>query len=70
MDLGLDGKTFIVTGGTAGLGLATARALIVEGANVGNPAEFGRMAAILLSPAASYVTGAAIAIDGGQMKMM
>jgi hypothetical protein len=27
-------KTFIVTGGTAGLGLATARALIAEGANV------------------------------------
>ena len=34
MDLGLDGKTFIVTGGTAGPGLATVRALIAEGANV------------------------------------
>ena len=33
MDLGLDGKTFIVTGGTAGPGLATVRALIAEGAN-------------------------------------
>jgi len=37
---------------------------------VGDPAEFGRMAAILLSPAASYVTGAAIAIGGGRMTMM
>ena len=27
MDLGLDGKVFIVTGGTAGLGFATAQAL-------------------------------------------
>ncbi len=34
MDLSLDGKVFIVTGGTAGLGLATARSLIAEGANV------------------------------------
>jgi 3-oxoacyl-[acyl-carrier protein] reductase len=37
---------------------------------VGDPAEFGRMAAILLSPVASYVTGAAVGIDGGQMKML
>lgn len=34
MDLDLLGKTFIVTGGTDGLGLASARALIAEGANV------------------------------------
>ncbi len=37
---------------------------------VGDPAEFGRIAAVLLSPIASYVTGAAIAIDGGQMKVL
>ena len=37
---------------------------------VGDPEEFGRMAAVLLSPIASYVTGAAIAIDGGQMKVL
>jgi 3-oxoacyl-[acyl-carrier protein] reductase len=32
---------------------------------LGDPAEFGRVAAMMLSPAASYVTGCAIAIDGG-----
>ena len=34
MDLGLTDKTAIVTGSTRGLGLATARALVVEGCNV------------------------------------
>jgi 3-oxoacyl-[acyl-carrier protein] reductase len=34
MDLGLAGKTAIVTGASAGLGLACARELVLEGANV------------------------------------
>ena len=37
---------------------------------IGNPAEFGRMATILLSPVSSYVTGASISIDGGQLKSL
>ena len=37
---------------------------------VGGPAEFGLMAEILLSLVSSYVAGAAIAIDGGQVKML
>lgn len=37
---------------------------------MGEPAELGRMAAVLLSPIASYVTGAAISIDGGQLKSL
>jgi 3-oxoacyl-[acyl-carrier protein] reductase len=34
VDLGLTGKVFLVTGGTSGLGLATARVLVAEGARV------------------------------------
>jgi len=34
MDLGLDGRTFLVTGGSRGLGLATARCLVAEGARI------------------------------------
>lgn len=37
---------------------------------LGDPAEFGRMAAVLLSPAASYVTGSVVAIDGGMIRAL
>lgn len=32
---------------------------------IGDPAEFGRVAAFVLSPAASYLTGTALTVDGG-----
>ena len=34
----------------------------------GEPPEFGRVAAFLLSDAASYVTGATVQVDGGQIR--
>jgi len=36
----------------------------------GDPAELGRLGAFLLSPAASYVTGAIIPIDGGMVRSL
>ena len=36
----------------------------------GEPVEFGRAAAFLLSPAASYVSGAMLPVDGGALRAL
>lgn len=36
----------------------------------GEPAEFGRVAAFLLSPAASYVSGSMVPVDGGALRAL
>lgn len=44
------------------------REAIVPLRRYGEPAEFGRLAAFLLSPAASYITGSLIPLDGGALR--
>ena len=48
---------------------AQAEAAIPMG-RIGEPAEFGRVAAFLLSPAAGYVTGISVPVDGGATRAL
>lgn len=55
--------------GDASAAQAAARAQIPLG-RYGDPEEFGRVAAFLLSPASSFVSGAMIPVDGGMSRAL
>ncbi|MEO8437860.1 MAG: SDR family oxidoreductase [Chloroflexota bacterium] len=59
--------------GTTGLPVAEIRRRTIERiplGRYGDPVELGRLAAFLLSPATSYVTGAIVPIDGGMIRAL
>ena len=65
----LDGRRAEADGITVADVEARTRATIPLG-RYGDPAEIGRVGAFLLSPAASYVTGAIVPVDGGMVSAL
>ena len=77
MDVRMDGRVAVITGGSTGLGLAMAKEFAASGGSVAMLArkadvlatakaeEFARMACFLCSDAGSFITGVAINVDGG-----
>ncbi|MCZ7436530.1 SDR family oxidoreductase [Micromonospora sp. WMMC241] len=60
-------RELLAATGDADRARAEAEAAIPLG-RIGDPAEFGRVAAFLLSPAAGYVTGVTVPVDGGALR--
>ena len=63
----LDAATATRTGRNIDDVAAASRATIPLG-RYGDTAEFGRVAAFVCSPAASYITGTTIIVDGGKLE--
>jgi 3-oxoacyl-[acyl-carrier protein] reductase len=62
-------RELLAATGDAAQATADAVASIPLG-RLGEPAEFGRVAAFVLSPAASYLTGVAVPVDGGATRSL
>ena len=62
-------RELFAASGDAERARAEAEAAIPLG-RLGDPEEFGRVAAFLLSPAASYLTGLSIPVDGGAVRSL
>ena len=62
-------KELFAATGDAERAKAEAEALIPM-RRLGDPAEFGRVAAFLMSPAASYMTGSMVPVDGGVQRSL
>jgi 3-oxoacyl-[acyl-carrier protein] reductase len=65
----LDGRNAEASGRSVEEVAAAVQATIPLG-RYGEPAEIGRVGAFLLSPAASYVTGAIVPVDGGMTRSL
>ncbi|GAA4600225.1 3-oxoacyl-[acyl-carrier protein] reductase [Actinoplanes octamycinicus] len=61
-------ELFQATGDPATAAAEVSAAIPVR--RIGEPSEFGRVAAFLLSPAASYLTGCVVPIDGGALRTL
>jgi 3-oxoacyl-[acyl-carrier protein] reductase len=61
-------ELFAATGNAAAEESRVAQSIPLR--RLGDPAEFGRVAAFMLSPAASYMTGALIPVDGGSLRAL
>lgn len=66
MDLGLAGRVYLVTGGTSGLGRATAEALVAEGAKVVVSSRDATNVAEVVSALGDAATG--VAVDNADPK--